>query len=34
MTGTELLVEPMLIERSFGIGEGMLYSNGTKNMAS
>jgi uncharacterized phosphatase len=26
MTGTELLVEPMLIERSFGIGEGMLYS--------
>lgn len=26
MTGTELVVEPMLIERSFGIGEGMLYS--------
>ena len=26
MTGTELLIEPMLIERSFGIGEGMLYS--------
>ena len=26
MTGAELLVEPMLIERSFGIGEGMLYS--------
>ena len=26
MTDTELVVEPMLIERSFAIGEGMLYS--------
>ena len=24
--GKEMLVEPMLIERSFGVGEGMLYS--------